>query len=70
MTPAAIAEATGGKRENVKKLLGDMAKAGEVVSLGPRRGYAHPDRTDLLDPGYHGYRGYQAARDGEDEDDE
>jgi hypothetical protein len=42
MSPVDVAEVTGFKRENVKKLLRDMAKAGEVTSLGLRKGYVHP----------------------------
>ena len=66
LTPAAIAEATGAKRENIKKLLHAMARAGEAVSLGPRRGYIHPDRVDAHTPSYHGYR---VTSDGERHDD-
>ncbi len=62
MSPADVAEVTGFRRENVKKLLREMAKAGEVVSLGLRKGYVHPMRRDLLPPGSHGY---QVTRDGE-----
>jgi RecA-family ATPase len=54
MSPVDVAEMTGFKRDNAKKLLRYMAKAGEVLSLGPRRGYVHPMRTDLLPPGSHG----------------
>jgi RecA-family ATPase len=61
MLPLDVAEVTGFKRENAKKLLREMAKAGEVVSLGPRKGYVHPMRKDLLPPGSHGY---QVTRDG------
>jgi hypothetical protein len=62
MLPVDVAEVTGSKRENVKKLLREMARAGEVVSLGLRKGYVHPMRRDLLPPGSHGY---QVTRDGE-----
>jgi hypothetical protein len=62
LSPADVAEITGFKRENVKKLLREMAKAGEAQSLGPRKGYIHPLRADLRPPGSHGY---QVTRDGE-----
>ena len=65
MSPVDVAEVTGFKRENVKKLLREMAKAGEVMSLGLRKGYVHPMRRDLLPPGFHGY---QVTRDGEVDD--
>jgi RecA-family ATPase len=62
LSPLDVAETTGFKRENVKKLLREMAKAGEAQSLGPRKGYVHPMRSDLLAPGSHGYR---VTKDGE-----
>jgi RecA-family ATPase len=62
MSPVDVAEVTGFKRDNVKKLLRHMAKAGEAESLGARKGYVHPLRRDLLPPGS---RGYRVTRDGE-----
>jgi hypothetical protein len=67
MMPVSVAKANGVKRDNVKKLLLGMAKAGEVISLGPRKGYVHPDRTDLLPTGYNGYHGSQPREDNWDE---
>jgi biotin operon repressor len=47
MSPADIADLLGLKTNNVKQLLHKMAGAGEVVKLRSRRGYLHPDRSDL-----------------------
>jgi len=47
MNPRDIAIEADMKRNNVDRLLGKMAKAGEIVKAG-RGLYVHPDRTDLL----------------------
>ncbi len=47
MLPADIAVPAGLKTNNVKQLLHKMAKDGEVIKLRNRRGYLHPDRSDL-----------------------
>lgn len=49
MSPAEIADALGITRNNVKQLLFKMAKAGEVVKVGKKGRYSHPDHA--------GYRG-------------
>jgi hypothetical protein len=69
LLPLDVAELTGFKRENVKKLLREMAKAGEAHSLGARKGYVHPLRRDLLRPeapSPPGSHGYQVTKDGSD----
>jgi hypothetical protein len=45
MSPAEIADALGLPRNNVKQLLFKMAKAGEVVKIGGKGWYAHPDHA-------------------------
>jgi RecA-family ATPase len=62
LSPADVADLTGFRRDNVKKLLREMARAGEALSLGPRKGYVHPLRPDLLPPSY------QAAKNRKDGD--
>jgi hypothetical protein len=47
--PAAIADSAEMKSNNVRRLVGKMVKAGEVVKMG-RGKYRHPSRPDL-DPG-------------------
>lgn len=47
MRPKEIAEASGGKQNNVKQLLTKMALDDEVIQLPDGRGYIHPSRTDL-----------------------
>src|SRR5690606_28008694 len=46
MSPAEIANASDMKRNNVDRLLGKMAKAGEVLKAKRGR-YIHPERPDL-----------------------
>jgi hypothetical protein len=55
MNPREIAAEADMSRNNVDRLLGKMAKAGEVVKIG-RGCYVHPDRADLLShtPGKNG----------------
>jgi hypothetical protein len=52
MTPGELAAETGQKGDNVRRLLGKMTKAGEVVRAG-RGKYVHPN----LDPGNNGNTG-------------
>ena len=47
MSPADIADLLGLKTNNIKQLLHKMARDGEVIKLRSRRGYLHPDRSDL-----------------------
>jgi len=47
MTPRDIANDADMKRNNVDRLLGKMAKAGEILKVQRGR-YIHPARTDLL----------------------
>ena len=47
MSPQDIAVAADMKRNNVDRLLGKMAKAGEVLKAG-RGLYVHPDRANLI----------------------
>ena len=47
LRPNDIAAATGLKNGNVRRLLGKMVKAGEVMKATYGR-YVHPDRTELL----------------------
>lgn len=48
MSPAEIATASDMKRNNVDRLLGKMAKAGEVLKAKRGR-YIHPERSDLTE---------------------
>lgn len=48
MNPLEIAHLADMKRNNVDRLLGKMAKAGEVMKIG-RAKYVHPSRADLAD---------------------
>lgn len=45
MSPAEISDALGLPRNNVKQLLFKMAKAGDVVKVGKKGRYAHPDHV-------------------------
>lgn len=67
MNPNDIANAADMKRNNVDRLLGKMAMAGEVLKAG-RGKYVHPDRTELLtadDPRTAGKNGTKVRNDGE-----
>lgn len=59
MSPLAVAEATGMRRENVKVLMAKMAKQGELSKSG-RGKYLITGVT----PDYHDYRDYQDGGDG------
>jgi predicted ATP-dependent serine protease len=49
MSPSELASATRGKPNNIRQLLFNMAKAGEVTKLKGRGKYVHPNRCDLLE---------------------
>lgn len=49
MTPAEIADALGLPRNNVKQLIFKMAKAGEVLKVGGKGRYVHPDHPSHHD---------------------
>ncbi|MGD9739871.1 MAG: AAA family ATPase [Bauldia sp.] len=66
MNPMDIATAASMKRNNVDRLLGKMAKAGEILKAG-RGLYLHPGRVDLL--GQHTHTPVRAVRRYEDESD-
>lgn len=64
MNPTDIANLSDMKRGNVDRLLGKMAKAGEVTKQG-RGQYVHPSRTDLLvDPYTPGKKGTKVRSQG------